>query len=38
MEIDNALFQDLENLRKEKFFKMAMKMFWIFVWKNSRIF
>jgi len=23
MEIDNAIFQDLESVRKEKFFKMA---------------
>ena len=25
MEIDDAIFQDLESFRKEKFFKMAVK-------------
>ena len=36
MEIENAISQDLESLGREKFFKMAMENFWIFVWKNSK--
>ena len=35
MEIDNAIFQDLESFGKEKFFKMALKKFWIFVLAKS---
>ena len=31
MDIDNAIFQDLESFGKEKFFKMAMEEFLIFV-------
>ena len=37
MEIDNAIFQDLESFVKEKIFKMAMEKFRIFVWGNSKI-
>ena len=36
MEIENAIFQDLGSLGKEKVFKMAMEEFWIFVWRNSK--
>ena len=36
MAIDNAIFQGLESFGKERIFKMAMKTFWIFVWKNSK--
>ena len=36
MEVDNAIFQDLESFVKRRFFKMAMEKFWIFVWKNSK--
>ena len=35
MEIENAIFQDLESFRKDRIFKLAMEKFWIFVWKNS---
>ena len=35
MEIENAIFQDLENFGKERITKLAMEKFWIFVWKNS---
>ena len=38
LEIDNAIFQDMEILERERFFKMAMEEFWIFVWKKSNIF
>ena len=31
MEIDDAIFQDLESFGKESFFKLAMEKFWIFV-------
>ena len=34
MKIENAIFQDLESFGKERIFKMAMKKFCIFVWKN----
>ena len=34
MEIENAIFQDLESVGKERILKMAMEMLWIFVWKN----
>ena len=37
MEIDSEIFQHLESFGKEKFFKMAMEKFWIFVWENSKI-
>ena len=37
MEIDNAIFQNLESFGKEKLFKMAMEKFWIFAWANSKI-
>ena len=36
LEIDNAIFQDLESFGKESIFKMAVEKFWIFIWKNSR--
>jgi len=36
MTIDNAIFQDLEGLGKEKFFKMPLEKFWIFVWESSK--
>ena len=29
MEIENAIFQDLENFEKERIFKMVMEKFWI---------
>ena len=31
MEVDNANSQNLESFAKERFFKMAMEKFWIFV-------
>ena len=37
LEIENAIFQDLENFVKEMIFKMAMEELWICVWKNSKI-
>ena len=37
MEIDTAIFQDLENFEKDKFLKLAMEAFWIFAWENSKI-
>ena len=37
LEIDNAVFQDLESSGKERVFKMAMEKYWIFVWKNSEV-
>ena len=40
MEIDNAIFQDLESSGKVKIFKMAVESLWIlekiFVWKNCK--
>ena len=36
MEIENAVFQDLESFGKEKIFKMAMERFSIFIWKNYK--
>ena len=36
MEIENAIFQDLESFGKGRIFKMAMEKFWIFVEKNSK--
>ena len=35
--IYNAIFQDLENFRKKRFFKLTMEKFWIFVYGSSRI-
>ena len=32
-EIDNVIFQNLESFVTEKFFKITMEEFWIFVWK-----
>ena len=37
MEIENAIFQDLESFGKEKFFKVAMEKFWICARDNSKI-
>ena len=38
MEIDNAIFQDLESFGKREVFKMVkMEKFWIFAWGNSKI-
>ena len=37
MEINNAIFQDLESFGKEKFFKMVLEKFWIFIWENSKV-
>jgi len=31
MEIDKAIFEDLESFGKEKFLKMAMENLWIFL-------
>ena len=36
MEIENAIFQDLENIEKERITSMAMEKFLIFVWKTSK--
>ena len=36
LEIENDIFQDLESFRKERILKLAVKKFWIFVWKNSK--
>ena len=36
MEIENAIFQDLESFRKERIFKMVVEKCLIFVWKNSK--
>ena len=36
MEIENAIFQDLEIFGKERIFKMNMEKFWIFVWRDSK--
>ena len=33
MDVDSAIFQDLESFAKRRFFNMAMKNFWIFVLK-----
>ena len=30
MEIENAIFQDLESFGKERIFKIAVEKFWIF--------
>ena len=35
MEIENAIFQELEG--KQKIFKMAMEKSWSLVWKNFEI-
>ena len=37
MEIDNAIFQDVESFGKERFSKMAMEKCWIFLWEDSSI-
>ena len=37
MEIDDAVFQDLKSCGKGRFFKMAMKKFWVCVCGNSAI-
>ena len=37
MEFDNTIFQDLKGFGKEKFFKMAMEKFWIFVLENYQL-
>ena len=34
MEIENAIFHDLESFGKERIFRMAMEK--CFVWKNSK--
>ena len=34
IEIESAVFQDLESFGKERIFKMVMENFWIFVWKK----
>ena len=36
-EIYSVIFQDLGSFGIEKFFKMALKKFWVFVWENSQI-
>ena len=38
LEIDYAIFQDLESFGKERIFRMAMEKFWIVVLKNSKNF
>ena len=37
MEIDGAIFQDLESFEKERFFTMVMENIWISLWENSKI-
>jgi len=37
MEIDNAIFQDLESFGKERIFKMATAKFWIFAWDDTKM-
>ena len=37
MEINNAICQDLDRLRKGRLFKMTMEKFWNLVWKTSKI-
>jgi len=37
MEIDAAIFQDMESFAKEKLFKIAMEKFWAFAWEYSKI-
>ena len=37
MEIDNAIFRVMERCGKEMFFIMAIKKFWVFVWKNFKV-
>ena len=36
MEIDNAIFQDLESFGEEDFFNMAMEKFWCFVLEYNK--
>ena len=38
MEIENAIFQDMESFGKKRIFKMTIDKFWIFVSKNSKNF
>ena len=38
MEIDYAIFQDLESFGKKEFFNMAMEEFLIFVGENPKIY
>ena len=37
MEIENAIFPDLDSFGKERIFEMAMEKFWMLVRKNSEI-
>ena len=37
MEIEKAIFQDLESFGKESNFQMTMEKLWIFIWKTSEI-
>ena len=37
MEIDSAIFQDLESYGKGRIFNMAMEKLWIFVWETSKM-
>ena len=36
MEIEDAIFQDLESVGKERILKTAVERFWSFVWKCSK--
>ena len=36
MEIDNAIFQDLETFGKRDVFQSGYEKFWKFVWENSK--
>ena len=37
MEIDNAIFYDLENFGQGRFAKMAIETFWISVWGYYKV-
>ena len=37
MEIDYAIFEDLESFGKGRFFQDGCGKFWIFVWEDSKI-
>ena len=37
LEIDNAIFQNLESFEKWRFFRMAMEKLCIVTWENSKI-
>ena len=37
MEIENAVFEELESFGKERSFQNGYGKFWIFVWKSSKI-